>query len=101
MPRVVRQPLPDPPPVYDQAYLFRVVNALNIFMMQITAPAEWTAASYICTSAVLVDPTGVLSPVLDTSGLPTGTLYLYPAGQAPGPHGEGRYYVSIVTESDL
>jgi hypothetical protein len=99
MARVVRQPLPDPPAVYDQAYFFRVINALNIFMLQSTAPAEWIAASYICTSPVIVDPTGTIpNSVPDTSSLPNGMLYLYKA--AP-PVGEpGAFYVSIVTEHD-
>lgn len=100
MGRIIRQALPDPPPVYDQAYISKLAEAVNIYMIQATALAETVAATYICTAPVIVDPSGTIpGSVPNTSGLPTGTFYLYPApGVSSGP---GRFYVSIVTEGDL
>lgn len=99
MARLVRQQLPEPPATYDQSYLAKLVNALNLFMLQSTAQAEVIAAAYICTAPVIVDPSGTIpNSVTGTVGLPTGTFYLYPGGGPPG--APGAFYVSIVTEQD-
>ena len=107
MARLIRQQLPEPPATYDQSYIAKLANAINQFMLQVTAQAEVVAASYICTAPVVVDPTGAIpGSVPTTKGLPNGTLYLYKTGQAPGApvppgtSGPGTYYVSIVTEND-
>jgi hypothetical protein len=99
MARIIRQPLPDPPATYDAAYVAKLVNAVNQFMLQSTAEAEVVAANYIATAPVVVDPSGTVSgSVTSTVGLPTGTLYLYRA--APPLGSPGAFYVSIVTEQD-
>lgn len=97
MSRVVRQTLPDPPEAYSQEYVFRLVNALNLFMNQVTAPAEFVAARFISTDAPIVDATG-LTPgsIPDTSSLATGTLYL-----TPNPNAPPAFLFSIVTGADL
>jgi hypothetical protein len=99
MARVIRQPLPEPPASYDPSYISKLANAINQFMLQVTAQAEVIAASFICTAPVIVDPTGaVAGSVPSTKGLPTGTFYLYRA--APPLGSPGAFYVSIVTEHD-
>ena len=102
MARVIRQDLPTPPATYDQAYFAKLVGAINEFMLQMTAPAEVVAATYICTAPVIVDPSA--SPVPgsfpSTKGLPTGTFYLYPEPGGSRPGEPGFFYVSIVTEQD-
>lgn len=99
MARLIRQPLPEPPATYDQSYLAKLVHALNLFMLQSTAQAEVIAATFICTAPVIVDPSGTIPrSVPDTTGLPTGTFYLYPG--APPSGSPGAFYVSIVTEQD-
>lgn len=101
MARIIRQNLPDPPPVYDQAYISKLADAINRYMIQATAQAEVVAASYICTAPVIVDPRGVEpGSVPNTAGLPNGTLYLYPIA-APASGQPGHFYVSIVTENDV
>jgi len=100
MARIVRQPLPDPPPVYDQSYFFRMVNALNLFMLQVTAQAEQIAARYIATDPVLVDPTGENPQARpDTSGLPTGMFYLLRDPDEPV-NSPTAYFLSMVKEQD-
>jgi hypothetical protein len=74
MARIVKQPLPQPPPVYDQAYVSQLAAAINQYMIQAQAPAEVTAARFI-----LVDPLHVPGDVASTAGLPTGMMYLGPA----------------------
>jgi len=71
MARVVRQSLPQPPPVYDQTYISRLTDAVNEYMFQAQAPAEVIAARFI-----LVDPLHIPADVPDTTGLPTGMMYL-------------------------
>lgn len=100
-PRVIRQPLPDPPAAYDQAYIFRMVNALNLLMNQVTAQAEWVAARYIATDMVYVDPTGQdPKSVLNTKGLPTGLLYML-RNQAQALGTPLDYVVSVVKGTDV
>lgn len=100
MARLVRQQLPEPPATYDQSYLSKLVHALNLFMLQSTAQAEVVAANFICTAPVIVDPTGTIPrSVPNTSGLATGTFYLY--RDEPPLGSPGAFYVSIVTEQDL
>lgn len=97
MPRIIRQPLPDPPKAYDQEYMFRLVNALNLLGLQITADAEWIAARYISTTPVYVDPASVDPNVYkDTSSLPTGLLYFLrdPSHPLGSPQ---AYFLSIVS----
>lgn len=99
--RVIRQPLPDPPQAYDQEYMFRLVNALNLLMNQLTAPAEWVAARFIQSAPVYVDPTGGdPNSVPTTAGLPTGMLYMLrnPAVALGDPF---DYVVTIVKEQDV
>lgn len=99
MARIVWQSLPQPPTTYDQAYLAKLTNALNLFMLQSTAQAEIAAATFICTAPVIVDPTGTLpNSVPTTKGLATGTFYLFRTGSSVGT--PGALYVSIVTEAD-
>lgn|SRR5215831_2086275 len=100
MARIVQQPLPDPPPTYDQHYFFRLVNALTLFMLQSTAQAESIAATFICTDPVVVDPTGQEpDSVPDTSHLPTGALYLVRNPSAPV-GSAGAFLISIVRGQD-
>jgi hypothetical protein len=73
MARVVQQPLPDPPPVYDQQYMFRLANAINLFMLQSTAQAK---GETIAARFILTDPVHIPGDQPDTAGLPTGMLYL-------------------------
>jgi hypothetical protein len=70
--RQIRQLLPKAPPAYDQDYIAQLADAVNDFMVQATAPAEVTAARFICTDPVYVPSTDVP----DTTTLETGTLYL-------------------------
>lgn len=101
MARIIRQPLPEPPATYDQSYVSKLANAVNLFMLQTTAQAEMVAASYVCTAPVIVDPSAnpVAGSVPNTVGLPTGTLYLFRTALPLG--SPGAFYVSIVTENDL
>lgn len=100
--RVVRQPLPDPPDAYNQEYMFRLVNALNLFMLQSAqAQAEQVAARYIATAPVYVDPSKAdPDSVPDTTGLPTGLIYFlrnttYALGTPQA------YFATIVKETDV
>lgn len=100
MSRIVRQPLPDPPDAYDQEYMFRLVNALNLLMLQLTAPAEIIAARFISTSVPIVDPTGENSNAqADTTGLPTGLMYLLRDPDEPV-NSPTAYFISLVKEQD-
>jgi hypothetical protein len=97
MPRIIRQPLPDPPKAYDQPYMFRLVNALNLLGLQITAEAEWIAARFIATAPVYVDPSGEdPNAQADTANLPTGLLYFLRDSSQPlgSPH---AYFFTIVS----
>lgn len=83
MARLIRQSLPEPPAAYDQAYLSKLVNAVNMFMLQTTAQAEVVAARFICTDPVWIPP-----HLPDTSTLPTGMLYLKRINGVMAVHGE-------------
>ena len=89
--RQIRQKLPEAPPVYDQAYIAQLADAVNDYMVQATAPAEVIAARFIC-----VDPVNVPNDIPDTSTLPTGMLYLKQVPGAPA----GTYFLTIVTPQD-
>jgi|SRR5215471_326321 len=101
MSRIVKQPLPDPPASYNQEFMFRLVNAVNLYMLQATAQAETVAARYIATAPVVVDPSGKTPGALpDTRGLPTGMIYFYPMNPGTVHAGPGQFFASIVTEQD-
>lgn len=101
MARIVKQPLPDPPKTYDQQYMFRLANALDLLMLQVTAEAEWVAARYIATNMVYVDPTGQdPKSVPNTTGLPTGLLYML-RNQAQALGTPLDYVVTIVKGTDV
>lgn len=92
MARTVRQRLPDPPPTYDQAYIGKLAEAVNRYMLQREAPGEVIAARFI-----LVDPLRVPTDIPDVSTLPTGMIYLAkPPGWATG----DPYFLTIVTDQD-
>ena len=88
--RLIRQKLPDPPPVYDQAYIAQLADAVNDYMVQATAPADVVAARFIMTA-----PVRIPEDVANTAMLPTGMLYLVDAPGAPG-----KYYVAVVLTTD-
>lgn len=101
MARLIRQELPDPPATYDQSYFSKLVNAMNLFMLQVTAQAENIAASYICTAPIVVDPSGKTpGSVPTTVGLPTGMIYFFPNPGQPTAGQPGEFFASIVTEND-
>jgi hypothetical protein len=103
MARLINQPLPDPPQAYDQEYFFRLINALNLFMLQSTGQAkqEDVAARFICTAPVVVDPAGkVPNSVPNTKGLPTGMIYFFPNPDQPTAGQPGEFYACIVTQKD-
>jgi hypothetical protein len=89
--RQIRQQLPKAPPEYDQNYISQLANAINQFMIEATAPAEMTAARFICT-----DPVYIPADMPDPTYLPTGMLYLKQVPGAPA----GTYFVTIVTPQD-
>jgi hypothetical protein len=92
MARTVRQDLPSPPAIYDQAYIAQLAEAINRYMVQREAPAEVIAARFI-----LVDPLEIPGDVPDTTGLPTGMLYL---AKPPGWVTGGPYFLTIVLGTD-
>ena len=92
MARTVRQDLPMPPAIYDQAYIAQLTEAINRYMIQREAPAEVIAARFI-----LLDPLHIPGDVPDTTGLPTGMFYL---AKPPGWVAGDPYFLTIVTEAD-
>ena len=94
MPRQVRQTLPEPPPVYDQAYIARLADAVNRYMFQRDS-GEMIAAHFIVTDPIQIGaPTPPGLP--NTSGLPTGLVVLKQVPGAPA----GTFFLTVVTESD-
>jgi hypothetical protein len=89
MARTVRQKLPAPPPAYDQAYIGRLVEAVNRYMLQREAQGEMIAARFVMTDALRVP-----ADIPDVSTLPTGALYLTQVG------GAGPYFLTVVNEGD-
>lgn len=78
MPRTVKQTLPTPPPVYDQAYMAQLVAAVNRYMTQRDV-GEMIAARFIMTDVPIVDASNTKpNEYPDTSQLPTGTIYAKP-----------------------
>jgi hypothetical protein len=94
MPRQIKQTLPTPPPVYDQEYIARLADAVNRYMFQAQAPAEVTAARFVCTDVPVLPELSTGGP--DTRGLPTGAIYLAQVPGAPA----GALFLTLVTESD-
>jgi len=95
MARVVRQTLPEAPPVYDQAYVAQLANAINRYMVQRESLGESIAARFIMTDLVRVGTGPDDYP--DTKQLATGTIYLKQVPGAPA----GTYFLTVVTEGDL
>jgi hypothetical protein len=71
MARSLRQALPQPPPVYDQAYIAQLTDAINRYITAKESQGEEIAARFVMT-----DPVSVPGDLPDTSTLATGTLYL-------------------------
>jgi hypothetical protein len=92
MARVVRQALPQPPPVYDQSYMAELINAVNAYMFQREAPGEVIAARFVMTDPPVVSAAAGDYP--DTSKLATGTLYL----AAPQ---TGQKFLTVVNKQDV
>ena len=74
MAHTARQVLPNPPPVYDQAYIAKLVEAVNRYMVE-RESGEVVAPRYICT-----DPVRIPDELPDTTGLPNGMFYLRKVG---------------------
>jgi len=91
MGRVIKQPLPQPPAAYDQTYIAQLADAINDYMYQAQAPAEVIAARFI-----LIDPLRIPTDVPNTTGLPTGMMYLK---QVPGATA-GSYFLTLVMDTD-
>lgn len=91
--RLIRQKLPQPPPVYDQAYLAKLADAVNAYMLQATAPSDVVAARFIWT-----DPVRIPEDLPDTSTLPTGTVYLLDLPGGSG--GKPAYFLTVVLNTD-
>ena len=95
MPRQVRQTLPEPPPVYDQAYIARLADAVNRYMFQ-RDQGEMIAAHFICTDPIQVGAGSGPIGLPNASGLPTGLIVLKQVPGAPA----GSFFLTVVTESD-
>lgn len=98
MARSVRQVLPQPPPVYDQAYIAQLANAVNRYMIQAQALGELITGRVIITDPPIVanTPTPPAGQFANTTLLPTGTLYLIDPTIAPA----GIRYVAIVNKGN-
>jgi hypothetical protein len=98
MARAVRQVLPQPPPVYDQAYIAKLVEAVNRYIVQRESLGEMITARLIMTDPPLIASTLPAKPeeYPDTRTLPNGTLVLINPATAPA----GTKFFTIVTEKD-
>lgn len=98
MGRTVRQILPAPPSVYDQAYLAQLANAVNRYMIQRESLGELITARLILTDPPTLAPGTPQYPIAlpDTRTLPTGTLYLLNPATAPA----GTRFLTVVTPED-
>jgi len=92
MARIVRQTLPKPPAIYDQAYIADLADAVNEYMFQREAPGEVIAARFI-----MVAPLHIPDDQATTAGLPTGMLVLKPLPGQPA----GTYYLTVVSKQDV
>ena len=97
MARSVRQTLPEPPPVYDQAYIAQLANAVNRYMIQ-RESGELIAARVVLTNPPTI---GAATPAYpealpDASTLSTGTLYLIDPATAPA----ATRFLTVVTPQD-
>lgn len=91
MARTIRQDLPDPPPIYDQAYIAKLANAINAYMVQREAQGELVTARLI-----LTDTLRVPADVPDVSTLPTGTVYLVSTNNIT----TGMWLLTVVNTGD-
>lgn len=91
MSRTIRQTLPDPPPVYDQAYIAKLVNAVNNYMVQKEAQGELVTARLI-----LTDTLRVPIDVPNVATLPTGTVYLVSTNNIT----TGMWLLTVVNPGD-
>lgn len=91
MSRTIRQTLPDPPPVYDQAYIAKLVNAVNNYMVQKEAQGELVTARLI-----LTDTLRVPADVPNVATLPTGTVYLVSTNNIT----TGMWLLTVVNPGD-
>lgn len=89
--RMLQQVLPQAPTTYDQIYLNQLVNALNNFMSQSTAPGDVTGGRFIMQDFPVVDPSQPQWAYPDTSQFPTGMFYLLPLPGSPG-----AYYLTVL-----
>lgn len=89
--RILRQQIAQPPPTYDQVYLAKLVNAVNDYMGQATAPGDVIGARFIMNDFPVVDSTQPQWAFPDTSQFPTGMFYLLPLPGTPG-----AYYLTVV-----
>jgi hypothetical protein len=97
MARIVRQTLPEPPAVYDQAYIAQLANAVNRYMIQ-RESGELTAARLVLTSPPTIGAATAAYPnaLPDARTLSTGTLYLIDPATAPA----ATRFLTVVTPQD-
>jgi len=97
----IRQVMPAPPPVYDQAYIAKLADAVNRYMFEREAPSELVSARFIMTDPPSVGGAGEAPPAdfASTAQLPTGTLYLR---KIPGTETNATVprFLTIVTKED-
>lgn len=89
--RMLKQVLAQAPPTYNQMYVNQLVNALNNYMSQSTAPGDVVGARFIMNDYPVVDPTQPQWAFPNTSQFPTGMLYLLPLPGSPG-----AYYLTVL-----
>ena len=101
MAHFIRQKLPTPPPVYDQAYIAKLAALVNLYMTERENAGELISPRFIMTDPPSIGaPSEVPAPELNsTAGLPTGTVYLKKvAGQET--NGAAPRFLTVVTEID-
>lgn len=98
MPRAVRQILPQPPPVYDQSYIAKLVQAVNRYIVQRESLGEQITARLIMVDPPVVSSVHPTPPgeYADTRTLPNGTLIMVDPATAPA----GTKFFTIVTKKD-
>jgi hypothetical protein len=100
MAHAVRQVLPNAPPVYDQAYIAQLADAVNRYMIEREA-GELVSPRYIMADPPSVGGAGELPPATlpSTEGLATGLLYLR---KIPGTEADPAIprFLTVVTPED-